>query len=46
MEAVYLRSRTAWEDDLLGTDLSSVALGTVVLVVEEGMVEWSSVQNP
>jgi hypothetical protein len=46
VEAVYSRSWTACEEDLVGTDLSSVAEGTLVDVVEDGMVEWSSVQKP
>jgi hypothetical protein len=31
---------------LAGTEVSAVALGTLVAVVEEGIVEWSSVQKP
>lgn len=45
-EALYSRSWTAWDEDLLGGEVSEVALGTDVEEVWEGMVEWSSVQNP
>lgn len=44
VEAVYSRSRTAWEEDFEGAEVSSVALGTLALLRE--MVEWSSVQKP
>ena len=44
VEAVYSRSRTAWEEDLGGGVVSAVALGTEDLSV--GMVLWSSVQKP
>jgi hypothetical protein len=42
----YSRSKTACEEDLLGTEVSAVALGTLEVVVEEAMEAVSSVHQP
>jgi hypothetical protein len=43
---VYSRSTTAWFEDRVGSEVSSVALGTLEVEVWEGTEEWSSVQKP
>jgi len=42
----YSRSRTAWDEDCEGTDVSSVALGTLDAVVEWAIVVVSRVHQP
>jgi hypothetical protein len=42
----YSRSDTAWEEDWLGTEVSSVALGTLEEVVEEAIEDVSRVHQP
>jgi hypothetical protein len=42
----YSRSKTACEEDLLGMEVSSVALGTLEEVVEDAMEDVSSVHQP
>jgi hypothetical protein len=43
---LYSKSATAWLDDCVGIDMSSVADGTVVEDVWEGIVDVSSVAQP
>ena len=42
----YSRSRTACEEDLVGMEVSSVALGTLEAVVDDAMEVVSRVHQP
>jgi len=42
----YSRSRTAWEEDCVGMEVSDVALGTLVAEVVVGIVLVSRVHQP